>query len=203
MLAFLLEHSTQQLVPIGTMNLLGLNEEGCLINGGFLDTLEGVKDTATKLPSFLSMPQARGANGQILGAMLEERFKLAHMDAIACASIPIIRALGMLNCKNVTTEQNPFVQHHRGKRARGPLARAVYHTLKLTLPGKQGTSSAHSIGGDALLARHIVRGHFADYRNGAGLFGRHKGVYWMPAHTRGSAQAGIVTKDYEIKTGEA
>lgn len=47
-------------------------------------------------------------------------------------------------------------------------------------------------------AFHHVRGHFADYRE-KGLFGRVKGVFWMPPHHRGSPQVGIVAKDYEVR----
>lgn len=48
-------------------------------------------------------------------------------------------------------------------------------------------------------ALHIVRGHFADYREGRGLFGRHHALVWMPAHLKGSIQQGIVTKDYDVQ----
>ena len=39
-----------------------------------------------------------------------------------------------------------------------------------------------------------VRGHYADYRNGAGLFGNPKlrCVFWIPEHQRGNAELGDV-----------
>lgn len=48
-------------------------------------------------------------------------------------------------------------------------------------------------------ALHIVRGHFADYRD-RGLFGRNRGVFWKPSHERGNIEAGIVMKDYNSLT---
>lgn len=47
-------------------------------------------------------------------------------------------------------------------------------------------------------ALHICRGHFKDYRNSGGLFGKHKDIYWWEQHMRGSEQNGIVIKDYNI-----
>jgi hypothetical protein len=48
-------------------------------------------------------------------------------------------------------------------------------------------------------ALHICRGHFKDYRNSAGLFGKYKGLYWWDMHTRGTEKAGVVIKDYRVK----
>jgi len=32
-----------------------------------------------------------------------------------------------------------------------------------------------------------------------GLFGQQKGLYWWDAHVRGTAERGVVVKDYEVK----
>jgi hypothetical protein len=48
-------------------------------------------------------------------------------------------------------------------------------------------------------ALSICRGHFADYTHGGGLFGKHHGVYWIPQHVKGAAEAGTVVKDYAVK----
>lgn len=49
---------------------------------------------------------------------------------------------------------------------------------------------------------HVVRGHFKDFRHGAGIGGNPKarGIYWTPAHMRGDRKLGIVAKDYETGT---
>lgn len=47
-------------------------------------------------------------------------------------------------------------------------------------------------------ALHLVRGHFADYRE-RGLFGRNKGIFWFPDHIKGTAEAGVVVKDYNVE----
>lgn len=45
---------------------------------------------------------------------------------------------------------------------------------------------------------HLVRGHFADYTEGSGLFGKLHGKYYIAPHVRGSVARGIVTKDYRV-----
>jgi hypothetical protein len=47
-------------------------------------------------------------------------------------------------------------------------------------------------------ALHIVRGHFADFTEGRGLFGRHHGLFWMPQHLKGTLDQGLVVKDYDV-----
>jgi len=48
-------------------------------------------------------------------------------------------------------------------------------------------------------ALHICRGHFKDYRT-EGLFGKHKGMYWLSDHVRGHPRQGLVLKDYNVST---
>lgn len=48
-------------------------------------------------------------------------------------------------------------------------------------------------------ALHICRGHFKDYTNGGGLFGKYTGLYWWEMHTRGDSKQGAVMKDYAVQ----
>ncbi len=47
---------------------------------------------------------------------------------------------------------------------------------------------------------HICRGHFKDYRDGPGLFGKYQDIYWWEHHVRGDSDIGVVHKTYEIAT---
>ena len=47
-------------------------------------------------------------------------------------------------------------------------------------------------------ALHLVRGHFKDFRDGPGLFGKHKGIYWWEGSLRGSLSKGKVEKEYHV-----
>lgn len=46
---------------------------------------------------------------------------------------------------------------------------------------------------------HKVRGHFADYRKGAGLFGKYKVLIWVDEHEAGDADLGTVVGSYRIE----
>lgn len=47
-------------------------------------------------------------------------------------------------------------------------------------------------------ALHIRRGHFKDYRQGAGLFGKVKGLFWWDMSAAGGMHAGVVIKEYAV-----
>jgi hypothetical protein len=53
------------------------------------------------------------------------------------------------------------------------------------------------------LPLHIIRGHIADFRNGAGLFGKYKMLVWMPMHFRGKQSAGAVSRTCEAVAGSS
>lgn len=44
----------------------------------------------------------------------------------------------------------------------------------------------------------IFRGHFKDFRDGKGLFGKYKEIYWWDQHVRGNEENGVVIKDYAV-----
>jgi hypothetical protein len=50
------------------------------------------------------------------------------------------------------------------------------------------------------MRRFWVRGHYADYRDGAGLFGNSKlrCVLWIPEHQRGNSELGDVIPEYSL-----
>jgi hypothetical protein len=48
-------------------------------------------------------------------------------------------------------------------------------------------------------AMHICRGHFKNYTEGKGLFGKYHGMYWVDSHVKGNKDFGTVNKDYNIK----
>lgn len=111
---------------------------------------------------------------------------------------PTLLALSFLHCKNVTVEteepQAKLSKVFQRKHGR-PLIK--YHVLNIepmkTVLKTEGR--AETVG--LKRALHIVRGHFADYTE-KGLFGRHRGIYWFDQHARGSAEEGVVLKDYRV-----
>jgi len=52
-----------------------------------------------------------------------------------------------------------------------------------------------------VLRFHNIRGHYADYRKGNGLFGnpKLKKLFWVPEHTAGDPELGTVVSSYKVK----
>jgi len=100
-----------------------------------------------------------------------------------------------LNCKNVKTipvDPDKKLLKKRAKRNKLPILR--YHVLKVTgVKIKQDGTIGR---GNRDLPLHTVCGHIKDYTD-KGLFGKIKGRFFFAAHLRGSADHGMVMKDYE------
>ena len=118
-------------------------------------------------------------------------------------ALPAYLATSFLHCRNVITEDKsppPKLSKAHNRRHGEPLVR--FKTLIIE-PMKQVLRKQGQIEHQGLsYALHLCRGHFKDYRNSAGLFGRHKGLFWWDLHTRGSLDQGAVVKDYEIKLSQ-
>jgi hypothetical protein len=96
---------------------------------------------------------------------------------------PALLAISFCHCKNVTIKAEPFAPKVLAKRRRryGEWTPNAIHTLQIE-PIKK---VLHESGGTGLKNQlHICRGHFADYREGRGLFGKHHGIYWWDAWLR-------------------
>ena len=118
---------------------------------------------------------------------------------LADLAFPAFLATSFLHCRNVSTEDNvppPKLSKAYNRRHGQPLLR--FKTLSIEpmkhILRKQGQVEDRGL----TYALHLCRGHFKDYRNSAGLFGRHKGLFWWDLHTRGSLDQGAVVKDYAI-----
>jgi hypothetical protein len=48
---------------------------------------------------------------------------------------------------------------------------------------------------------HSVRGHYADYTKGTGLFGNPdlRQVFWIPEHRAGNEELGTVAASYKVE----
>lgn len=116
-----------------------------------------------------------------------------------------LMTLSLLNVKNIKLHPHaadPALQKKRKKLGRLPALKT--HTLDILVPGerllKDHTDTTRPAPGATTRPLHLVRGHLSDYRHGKGLFGKHQGVFWMPAHMRGHPDNGIVNKRYHAKT---
>jgi len=111
----------------------------------------------------------------------------------------VFLALSILNCKNTQIIKHKIdekLQKSRIRQNKQPLF--SYHTLEIQPIKKISLIKTDSQKTDVVQRFHMRRGHFRDYKDGKGLFGKYHGLYWVPDHTAGSSKQGFVLKDYKI-----
>lgn len=133
---------------------------------------------------------------QAMGKLMEVGLK--HFNCGAAV-------LNLMACKNVSSAVRPIdakLQKARQRKGKPPLTE--YRVLTVTLPGKQRSASD----GPTIIANagepmplQTIPGQYRDYREN-GLFGKYKGIFWVPAHVRGTAEAGEVRKSYRARAGQ-
>ena len=121
----------------------------------------------------------------------------------ATVMFPFLFTLSLLHCKNVKLEDVAVPPKVQAKREKRGVPNITFKTLVVE-PMRQQVrrETAQDPTGEQNHIRralHIARGHFKDYRNGPGLFGKYQGLYWWDMHVRGSADAGLVVKDYQVR----
>jgi hypothetical protein len=146
------------------------------------------------------------SEGRIVGNPSMQSFASAEnneqMKQLMAWFNPSLLAISFLHCKNVTIIDNPvppklarrYRERHGGARLTG-FKTLVIEPLKQILR-TQGRSGEHGLA----KALHICRGHFRDYRQGAGLFGKYHQLVWTPATVRGTKGKGAPPpREIEVK----
>lgn len=110
-----------------------------------------------------------------------------------------LQTFGRMNCDNVELRAIP-----EGKaRPHAPnkvVPATVWHEIVITSEPKIRYMGKGIFERDESEIRaHWIRGHYADYRKGNGLFGRIHGVFWIPEHRRGNEELGQVIPEYTIQ----
>jgi hypothetical protein len=159
---------------------------------GRLARLGGGKDFRLTFPTSLSRAaQARlGDDGETVA------------DQLASLYQPFLLATALMHCKNVTATRVSIPSKLLRAAEKRGRARYSYSVLEIApmrsaLQGEGGLTNGNGLG----RALHICRGHFKDYRDGSGLFGKHRAIYWWDQATRGSVEHGVHVKDYRIPVG--
>lgn len=112
-----------------------------------------------------------------------------------------LHVLSFLGCKNITAEPVDTMQNVRVPRKNPNKFRVEqrpfrYHVLKISSPG--ASRESHAAASERLTAAHICRGHVKRYTAEKPLLGRHVGAFYFAQHVRGSAEVGVVEKDYKV-----
>lgn len=113
---------------------------------------------------------------------------------------PVFLALSFIHCRNIQIIPKGKGVHHEERDRNAPSFR--YHILQIEPMKRVLEKSAEKNKTNIKMALHICRGHFKDYRNGNGLFGRIKDVFWWDQQLRGDFSLGYVDKDYISPTKE-
>ena len=151
-----------------------------------------IKYTITKYGEFV--------DGSLMYQPLFENLPACNPIHLAYLNLdPLLLAISFMHCKNVRLEPvdppEKLSRKHKKKHCK-PLFR--YHVLNIE-PMKKILRKEGNIEKTGIRqALHICRGHFKDYRDGGGLFGKYKDIYWWESHVRGDINEGSVTKDYNI-----
>lgn len=107
--------------------------------------------------------------------------------------------LSFMHCKNVILRQVTYpLKLDKARLRRGKRPLITYRVVEVYPVRKilESEGRANKVG--LKQALHICRGHFKDYMEGGGLFGKIHGIFWWDAHTRGDAKVGMSVKDYEV-----
>ncbi len=111
---------------------------------------------------------------------------------------PVMAAIGLMNCKNITLERHarPHKQAKKSRRKRPDLP--DYHTI--VLPEKYSTlpTEKNADGTTSPIPLHKVRGHFKTYTKERPLMGKHVGTYWWGWQARGKSESGKIVADYQV-----
>ena len=140
--------------------------------------------------------------GDVYGQVLFRKKKddQTKGDWFALCLLVVGHALARMNCRNVVLKpmnEPKGARHHQ----RDLIPATVWHEIKVTDVPKVQSTGRNIMGRDeSKERRHWVRGHYADYRNGAGLFGNPKlrCVFWIPEHQRGNPELGDVIPEYTL-----
>jgi hypothetical protein len=126
-----------------------------------------------------------------------QSIKRLHTAAMGCGLYALMR----MNCRN--TELRPI---NEGKcRPHAPnkvVPASVWHEIVITSVPKIRSGGKDIFEKDEHEIRaHWIRGHYADYRKGNGLFGnpKLKGLFWIPEHRKGNEELGQVIPEYTIQ----
>jgi hypothetical protein len=109
------------------------------------------------------------------------------MRALMTYFYPTLLTICFLHCKNVEVAEErvdkPLAKKYHAKTGKWPVR---YKTLVIEPLKKILRHQGNSDSVGVAKAMHICRGHFRDYREGRGLFGKYKQLVWTPMTVRGT-----------------
>jgi hypothetical protein len=112
----------------------------------------------------------------------------------------LLSVFGRLNCHNVRLEPINITKPRKHRMRSQPTT--IWHEIRVSsVPGvASSVRTGHNDANHTDLRFHWVRGHYADYSRGNGMFGNPdlKKVFWIPEHPRGAIDNGEVISSYVV-----
>jgi len=133
------------------------------------------------------------------GRILERGYRIAacvrpedreeYADAMGSLFVPAICSISFFHCKNVTIKRVEGSCKHpqRFRRVHG-FSAPPFHIIEVHKSTKPSVGEPFGPAQGKESCAHFVRAHFADYREGKGLFGKLHGTYFFGFHVRGSGE---------------
>lgn len=105
-------------------------------------------------------------------------------------------SISLMHCKNVRVDDSPMPEKVIKKRLKSGKPYVPFKTIYIDSIRKQSkeSHSGQHVGGSVMRAIDILRGHFKDYTQGKGLFGKYHGRFWW--NERASVISG---REYKIR----
>lgn len=186
---------------------------GCLVvDSRYLDNLERVNGAAGALnltffhpttePGLIGCGYGSAAVvydlvGRVVGGGPRSLGPENRTSDVASDVIVVLQALSAFHCrsKRVVEYQPPErLAKKRKNKGRPPLL--SFRVVDLATDSVSVTARPKSEATTGTMPMHWAAGHYADYREGKGLFGKHNVLIWKGPHLKGSVEGGIVSKEY-------
>ena len=134
--------------------------------------------------------------GSVYSTVPDQKFAEDYMRLMV---FPVYFAMGLMHCKNVHTVDVPSLPPKLAERRQKAGERVwLWKNIVIDTMKKSVKSGEHGQGNSINLALRIARGHFKDYREGRGLFGKLHGRYWWDDIKCASGALGA-QRSYEVK----
>ncbi len=195
--------TTNDLIDVSVAALITSHSDVIFVDPLVLGLDGTVYSGTTSMRVFID-PSGMPLRRQILGPK-EHMGKLAEVEWLTItrdvAHVAML-ALGLINCKNVTTREVGHIAWKRSgreKRRGAAPNRVRYNTIILPGGGSVVEGKPNEVRHRAS-ALHRVRGHFKTYTADAPLLGKHVGTYWWGWQVRGDLDNGAVVSNYRLAT---
>lgn len=121
------------------------------------------------------------------------------LQLISYSATLALESFAWLNTQGTKLVAEKQLCGNRNNKKREVMPMSAWHTIVVNLPKAETSSENNPAPSDSSGCReHAVRAHRADYRHGAGLFGRIKALIWVPDHKRGRPELGTIISSYNV-----